>query len=243
MEKSENINELAAALAKAQAVMKPAKMDSVNPFLKNKYADLGAVIEASRKPLADNGLAVSQMVSTDGDIITLETILLHSSGQWLSSHMSIQADQSKGMSFAQSVGAVITYMRRYSYSAIVGIYADEDTDDNDHQQARQQARPQTVQAHVQAKKEPVSAVLARLGQEEEAPALVEVPHDVLQAERFQTRDGQSYGKLTTEKLSYMVNAMTEALKKEPNAADVEERQAKLEAARTILAWRKEHPNQ
>lgn len=215
MEKSEHIDELAAALAKAQGVMKPALMNATNPFLKNKYADLGAVIEASRKPLADNGLAVSQMVSTDGDVITLETILLHSSGQWLSSHMSITADQSKGMSFAQSVGAVITYMRRYSYSAIVGIYADEDTDGNDHQQAKPQARP----------------------------ALVEVPHDVLQAERFQTRDGQSYGKLTTEKLSYMVNAITEALKKEPNAADVEEQQAKLEAARTILAWRKEHPNQ
>ena len=239
MEKSEHINELAAALAKAQAVMKPAKMDSVNPFLKNKYADLGAVIEASRKPLADNGLAVSQMVSTDGDVITLETVLIHASGQWMQSRMSIQADQSKGMSFAQSVGAVITYMRRYSYSAIVGIYADEDTDGNDHRQANQQARP----AQVQAKKEPVSAVLARFGQEEETPAMVEVPHDVLQAERFQTRDGQSYGKLTTEKLSYMVNAMTEALKKEPNAPDVEERQAKLEAARTILAWRKEHPNQ
>ncbi len=103
-------------------------------------------------------------------------------------------------------------------------------------------------AEVKKPEKPISSLLSALGQDDEpviveAPALVEVPHEVLEAERFKTRDGQLYRDLTTEKLSYMINSMTEAIKKDPTASDIIERQAKLEAARTILAWRKEHPNQ
>lgn len=58
MAKSESIKELAAALSKAQAQLKPAAMNATNPFLKNRYADLGAVIEAARPVLEANGLAV-----------------------------------------------------------------------------------------------------------------------------------------------------------------------------------------
>ena len=66
---SEQINEIAQALSKAQAAMPPAKMNATNPFLKNRYADLGSVIEAARKPLADNGLSIAQLVS--GNLLDL----------------------------------------------------------------------------------------------------------------------------------------------------------------------------
>ena len=128
------INKIAAALAKAQAVMPPAKMNSTNPFLKNKYADLGSVIEASRKPLADNELSITQLVTGDETRIVVETILMHASGQSISSRMSLALSEGKGMSSAQAAGSIITYLRRYSLSAILGIYADEDSDGNEPKQ-------------------------------------------------------------------------------------------------------------
>ena len=57
---SEQINELGAALAKAQGLIEGAKKDSANPFFKSKYADLASVWEACRKHLSDNGLSVTQ---------------------------------------------------------------------------------------------------------------------------------------------------------------------------------------
>ena len=60
MEKSESINELAAALAKAQGQMEGAKKDSENPYFKSKYADLAAVVKAIRGPFSDNGLLATK---------------------------------------------------------------------------------------------------------------------------------------------------------------------------------------
>jgi hypothetical protein len=133
--KSESINELAAALSKAQGQMSPAKMDATNPFLKNKYADLGSVIQAAKAPLASNGLSFTQApeLTTNGTVttVTVTTLLMHSTGQWIESAITLPLGDSKGLSLAQSVGSIITYLRRYSLSAILGIYADEDQDGND----------------------------------------------------------------------------------------------------------------
>jgi len=130
MNKSEQINELAKALSQAQGEMPAAKMDKLNPFLKNTYADLGSVIEASKAPCAKYGLSVSQPASTEGDSVTVTTLLMHESGQWISSDMTLHLGEEKGRSIAQAAGSIITYLRRYSLSAILGIYADEDTDGN-----------------------------------------------------------------------------------------------------------------
>ena len=80
MNKSGTTKELALALSKAQAEMPPAELNKVNPFLKNKYADLGSIIKAAKPILAKHGLALSQMPTGDGDKIGLTTILMHSSG-------------------------------------------------------------------------------------------------------------------------------------------------------------------
>jgi hypothetical protein len=129
--RSENINELAVALSKAQAEFQPAKMNAVNPFLKNHYADLGSVIEAQKSACAKNGLSVAQPASTDGLSVMVTTLLMHSSGQWISSEMTLPLGDEKGRSLAQAAGSIITYLRRYSLSAMLGIYADEDTDGNE----------------------------------------------------------------------------------------------------------------
>lgn len=128
MNKSPSISKLADALSKAQAEMPAVKMNATNPFLKNKYADLGAVIEATRPILTKNGLSISQFPTSDGDRIGLTSILMHVSGEWLEDTMFISPSDSKGLSVAQSAGVVISYLRRYQWQSIIGVYSDEDTD-------------------------------------------------------------------------------------------------------------------
>jgi|APLak6261659701_1056019.scaffolds.fasta_scaffold01348_8 hypothetical protein len=123
MLKSESIKELALALSKAQGQFDHAKKDVKNEFFKSKYADLASVIDAAKKPLSDNGLSVSQICETteSGDI-RLETILMHSSGEYISGNYPIRPIKSD----PQSYGSAITYARRYAFSAITGIAADDD---------------------------------------------------------------------------------------------------------------------
>lgn len=123
---SDQINELAAALAKAQGELAPAIKDSSNPFFKSKYADLSSVWTSCKEPLAKNGLAVIQtMDMKDGQFVLLTT-LAHASGQWMRSCLPILSEKNN----AQGLGSAITYMRRYALSAIVGITCDEDDDGN-----------------------------------------------------------------------------------------------------------------
>jgi len=119
MNTSEQISELAAALAKAQGAMENAIMNRTNPHFKTKYADLAAVLNAARKPLSANGLAI---VQTIGDGV-LHTRLLHTSGQWIASEHPLPMTGRP-----QEIGSALTYARRYSLSALIGIAADEDDD-------------------------------------------------------------------------------------------------------------------
>lgn len=128
MNKSESIKELAGALAKAQAELPAATFDAENPFLKNRYASLGAIIETSRPVLAKHGLAVSQLTITEGDQVGVTTVLMHASGEWLESTATLATGEERGKSSAQVAGSVITYLRRYSLASVLGMYADEDTD-------------------------------------------------------------------------------------------------------------------
>lgn len=123
MAKSEQINELAVALAKTQGTLLHAKKDSENPFHHNKYADLSSVWEACRKPLAENGLSIVQLPDglEDGCLI-LETTMLHTSGQWISSRIKMPMQKQD----PQGYGSTLTYARRYALAAIVGVYQDDD---------------------------------------------------------------------------------------------------------------------
>ncbi|MHB0965989.1 MAG: ERF family protein [Bellilinea sp.] len=142
MNKSNMIKELATALSKAQSELAAAPFNAVNPFLKNKYADLGSIIETSRPILAKYGLAVSQLTVTEDDKVGITTILMHQSGEWLESTASLATGEERGKSSAQVAGSIITYLRRYSLASILGMYADEDTDGN-HQAVKPAAKPES----------------------------------------------------------------------------------------------------
>ncbi len=123
MRTSEQINELAAALSKAQGQFENAKKDSENPFFHSKYADLAACIDAARGPLAANGLAVVQSPSIEeARGVRMTTRLLHSSGQWIEGEL----DATPKDSGPQSVGSVVTYLRRYALCAMIGLAAEDD---------------------------------------------------------------------------------------------------------------------
>jgi hypothetical protein len=125
MNQSEQINELAGALAKAQAVMKNAVMNRVNPHFKSQYADLASVLDSIREPLGANGLAVSQTMQIREGGMVLRTVLMHTSGQWLASEYPLPA-----AARPQEMGSAQTYARRYSLAAIICNSADEDDDAN-----------------------------------------------------------------------------------------------------------------
>ena len=127
MEKSESIKELATALNKAQATLQAAKKGSENPFFHSKYADLLAVWDACREALTSNGLSVTQIADTDSEgRAVLETVLMHTSGEWIKGRLPLATVKTD----PQGQGSAITYARRYSLSAIVGLCTEEDDDAN-----------------------------------------------------------------------------------------------------------------
>jgi len=125
---SEELNKLFEALAKAQMEMEVAKTDSTNPYFKSKYADLRSVVDASRPFLAKNGLCVIQRTipGTNGTSY-LYTRLGHLSGQWMESYMPINPPKQD----IQTLGSYLTYLRRYSYSSMVGVVAGDEDDDGE----------------------------------------------------------------------------------------------------------------
>lgn len=91
-----------------------------------RYADLASVLEVVRPVLAARGLAVTQSASAELSKVTVSTTVVHTSGEWLT--FPPLTMQMSGVD-PQSVGAGITYARRYSLMAVLGIAAEEDDDD------------------------------------------------------------------------------------------------------------------
>lgn len=93
------------------------------------YADLAKCIQTAQEPLANNGLAVIQMIRQTEQGTELETVLTHSAGGFLSSSFLMEKailQGGGGKNPAQAMGASITYMRRYAYSAIIGLAQTDD---------------------------------------------------------------------------------------------------------------------
>ena len=123
---SESIAKLAEALSKAQGEIKGAKKDSTNPHFKSQYADLESTWEACRGPLSKHGLSVVQMPYSRDGKIGVETLLLHSTGEWIKGEIEVKMAQESN---PQNAGSILTYLRRYSLQGAVGI-APEDDDAN-----------------------------------------------------------------------------------------------------------------
>ena len=128
---SDQLNELADALAKAQAKLGTAEADGIGHVgtaangRSYKYATLASVWEAVRKPLSEHGLAVVQTCepSNRGEL-RLTTTLLHQSGQWISGTEIVPMP----VQTPQGYGSALTYARRYGLAAMVGVCVDDDDD-------------------------------------------------------------------------------------------------------------------
>jgi hypothetical protein len=119
---SQSIKELALAMHKAQVKIKAALKDSTNPHFRSKYADLSSVVEAVKPALNSEGIVFLQGVSGIENGVAVETMLLHVSGEWMSSTLEIPASKHD----AQGYGSAITYGRRYGLQAMCGVPAEDD---------------------------------------------------------------------------------------------------------------------
>ena len=215
MNHSETIGKLAEALSRAQAEMHAAKFNAVNPFLKNNYADLGSIIDTAKPTLGKYGLAVTQHPFNDGDRVGVETVLTHASGEWISSSLSLPLAEEKGKSGAQVAGSIITYLRRYTLSAVLGMYSDEDTDGN--------SEPKPAEAKPAAKvaeKQPIEDTMT-----------------IERAMKITNSEGVAYGEIPSDKLQAMVLGINKGLKNGVDDAKKAEYLEKKQAIQVILKAR------
>lgn len=124
MQTSESIDLISAAMSAFTGEVQDVSK-SVQGF-NYKYGAIDAYLRVARPLLAKNGLALVQSPSASGDFVTVDTLLSHSSGQWIRSAMTMTIELKKGMSVAQCAGMVITYARRYALSAMLGMASEDD---------------------------------------------------------------------------------------------------------------------
>jgi hypothetical protein len=127
MRTSESIQNIASALCQFQAECPAPKKTAENPHFKSKYSPLEEIISTIKPHLAKNGLSFFQSTTTEGENICVTTLILHTSGEF------IETDPLKlpmGKVTAQGAGSAVTYARRYSLCAALGIAAEEDDDGN-----------------------------------------------------------------------------------------------------------------
>lgn len=156
VDQSDQLGQLAAALAKAQGMMTNASKDTENPYFGHNYADLAAVWDACREALSTNGLAVIQQVRTVREGVLITTTLAHASGEWLRDRLTMPVEKRT----PQGIGSAITYGRRYALAALVGVAAEEDDDGN----AAEHFSPEAAKAKAQTKTKPAKRDRAALEQ-------------------------------------------------------------------------------
>lgn len=141
MNKSETISKIAVALVQAQTKMGNAIKDSKNPFFKSKYADLNAVREACLPALNESKISVLQLIVNKDNKNYVETILLHESGEWISSETEIKNSKPND---PQAEGSGITYARRYGLQSIVCLGAEDDDGNaaSNHKEQKPETKPE-----------------------------------------------------------------------------------------------------
>ncbi len=208
METSEQINELAAALSKAQGSFSPAMKDAENPaFMRgkvaSKYADIAAVWEAVRKPLSDNGLSVIQQAARVPDGVAITTQLMHASGQWMRfDPLTVPMAKQD----AHGLGSATTYGRRFSLCAVLGIVADADDDGNEASGKGHPARAET------APPAPAAAPERTLSKDQARPEYTKLVNE-LQAQPT-VADLEAWGKRNKPRLDAMPEDWQISLKNE-----------------------------
>ena len=128
MKMSESINEIATALAAAQAEIQNPSKNAENPFFKSNYADLAEVLSVVRPAFTKHNLSIVQMPYTSqSGQIGVTTIISHASGQWMQGEVDLPLQINKNV--AQDAGSSITYLRRYALAAACAV-SQTDADGN-----------------------------------------------------------------------------------------------------------------
>lgn len=171
MLKSESLTNLAEALSKFRAEVENPKNTSINPQFKSKYAPLDVVINTVRPVMSKHGLSFVQSTGSEGENIIIKTLLMHESGEWIESDpLTLPAYQLKSGGIkefnAQGAGSAITYGRRYSLSAILGI-SSEDDDDANGQSVGHVSPPQQI-----------ASIKDKLAGKSQAPVVGEIPQEL-----------------------------------------------------------------
>lgn len=127
MRTSDTVAKIASALSAFQADVKDPRRDGQNPHFRSKYVQIDGLLDAVRPTLSKHGLSVIQSTGGDGQTITVTTMILHTSGEYIETDaLSLKAQRAD----PQGAGSAITYGRRYSLSAALGVAWDDDDDGN-----------------------------------------------------------------------------------------------------------------
>lgn len=151
MRTSETIKSIAVSLVKFNGEINSISKDAKNPFFKSEYVTLDKLIQATREPLQKNGLIVIQspLCKEDGSI-GIQTILIHESGEFIESEP-LYMKPSK-VNDPQAAGSIISYLRRYSYQAILNLNTGEDDDGNNASNKTKENKPKSILSDAQIKR-------------------------------------------------------------------------------------------
>ena len=151
MRHSKEQGEIAGAVVEALAALSNPPKTAANPFYQSRYAPLNATLDLVRPVLAAHGLALMQSAESVDGHPAVVTRLVHTGGQWIESSpfaLTPMKDDPQGH------GGAITYARRYSLEALLGISGDEDDDGH---YATQPDKPATRAPAKRAAKPPAKA--------------------------------------------------------------------------------------
>ena len=167
--KSETIGKIAQALVAFSGEVKSIAHDANNPHFKSQYTSLDHMIDETKPLLQKHGLTVMQFPGGDGEKITIRTMILHTSGEWIESEpLTLKAVKID----PQGAGSAITYGRRYSYAAALSLSLGDDDDGNSSSQPpskpAQTQQPRTEQTHQQTSRQQQTSQTAPLNSKSRA---------------------------------------------------------------------------
>lgn len=151
MQHSESIAKIAEALAAFQSEVKDPRRDGNNPHFKSKYVQIDGLLDAVRPVLSKHGLSIVQSTGGDGQDISVTTMILHTSGEWIETDALVLKAQQVT---PQGAGSAVTYGRRYGLSAALGVAWDDDDDGN------AASTPQRKPTAIDAKSEALHKIMA-----------------------------------------------------------------------------------
>ena len=217
MRHSETISKLAAALAAFQADIKDPMRSGENPHFRSRYVQIDGLLDAVRPVMAQHGLSFIQSTGGDGQAVSVTTMVMHTSGEWIETDAlvlkAVKADP-------QGAGSAITYGRRYSLSAALGVAWDDDDDGNAASgKPRVKAKKADNSLKAEAKESAIKSVMEQM-------IGLQIPVEMVKEIMRQKYGKNSSEQLTPEEAVDMANNFNRyALELEAHEAEMREAQA------------------